>query len=147
MPNGFNADNLTEEEFKKLVKEFAERSPFYSTLGIKVLEMKDGTAKLAIEDIEPLRTPNIYVHGGAIASLADSAMAIAILSLNKKPRGFATIDMNVSYFSTVQKGPLVAEARILKNGKRVIFGESEVLDGNEKLVAKVSLTFIYTDVD
>ncbi len=147
MKEPLDVENLTEEEFIRFAREFAESSPFYKTLDIKVLEMKDGTAKLRIEDIDHLRTPSVYLHGGAIASLADSAMAMAILSHNKRPRSFSTIELKVSYLAPVFDGPITAEARIVKSGKRVIFGESEVFDKDDRLIAQALLTFMYTDVE
>jgi len=142
-----DAGDLPKEEFDRLVKKFAESSPFYRTLGIEVLEMGDGAAKLEIKDIEHLRTPSVFLHGGAITSLADSAMAIAILSHNSKPRSFSTIELKTSFLAPVFEGPITAEARIVRSGKHIVFGQSDVLDKNGKLVAQVLLTFMYTDVE
>ena len=58
---------------KSLPFELAESTPFYKHVGIKVVEAKDGFARLEVEFEHHLTHPFGYFHGGVIASLADSA--------------------------------------------------------------------------
>lgn len=147
MYDELDVKNMTKEEKLKLVKDVAEASPFYKTLGIKVVDMSDGIGRLEIDNLEPLRQPAGLVHGGALASLADSAMAVAILSLDQRPRQFATIEMKINYILPVSDGKVTAEAKVIRRGKRVIFGECNIFNSKNKLVAQALLTFIYLEPD
>lgn len=150
MDEELDLKNMTKQQKLNLIKEVAESSPFYKTLKIKVVELNDGVAKLAIEDIDPLRQPAGLIHGGALASLADSAMAMAILSYDLEPKGFATIEMKINYILPVSEGRVVAEAKIVRRGKRVIFGTCDIfneLNEQKKLCAQALLSFIYLEPD
>lgn len=147
MNDQFDIKSASKEQKLKMMKDVAESSPFYKTLGIKVVELNNGTAKLEIENIDPLRQPAGLIHGGALASLADSAMAMAILSYDLEPRGFATIEMKINYILPVSDGKVIAEAKIVRRGKRVIFGTCDLFNDKNRLVAQAMLTFIYLEPD
>lgn len=98
---------------ENLIKQ-GEDSPFYKLLNMKIEEVGDNYARLSIEiderHIQFLRT----VHGGVIASLADSAAAWAIYG-SKNVKGVpVTVEMKINFLKPVKSGKLVAEARNLQ---------------------------------
>ena len=67
------------------------------------------------------------VHGGAIASLIDSAAVLAIKAASTDIIGGATVSMTVNYLAPAQQIDLIAEARILRRGRSIVFLDVDVL--------------------
>ena len=89
----------------------------------------------------------LFMHGGAVASLADVAMGNAMQSEEKVDVHAATASMTVDYIGSAQIGEWVqATAKVLKKGRRLIFIECLItvgLDvGKPKIVARASATYI-----
>ncbi|HWP94098.1 MAG TPA: PaaI family thioesterase [Thermodesulfobacteriota bacterium] len=117
--------------------------PFWELLGIEVTEMGEGYARLVMPFHEKLTQPYGIAHGGALFSLADSAAAIAILSVSESSKKFLTVEMKINFLAPVKEGTTEARARVLRRG-RVVPVEIEVLNNNE-LVAKAIATYIILD--
>lgn len=83
------------------------------------------------------------VHGGILASLADTAVAFALSTNFDGRMGFATSDMTIHFLRRV-KGDVRARARIIKKGKRVNVGEVDIVDRDGRLVARALTTFLLT---
>jgi uncharacterized protein (TIGR00369 family) len=64
------------------------------------------------------------MHGGAIASTIDSVVIGAVFSLfPERPRRVATIDLHVHFLDVVVDEDVVAEARVRRQGKSIVFVE------------------------
>ena len=64
-----------------------------------MLDVKKGWAKLQLPFAKKLTHPYGIAHGGVIFSLADSAVAMALLGLVEKGERFTTVEMNINYVS------------------------------------------------
>jgi acyl-CoA thioesterase len=118
--------------------------PFWELLGIEVVEMEEGYAKLVMPFHEKLTQPFGIVHGGAIFSLADSAAAIAIVRTVEPGRRFVTVEMKINYLAPVNEGVMEAKAKVLRKGKRIIPIDIDVIN-NGALIAKAISTYIILD--
>lgn len=125
---------------KKEIKLPFPPPPFWKLLGIKVVEIDDGYAKLVMPFHEKLTQPYGIVHGGAIFSLADSAVAIATTSIVEPERKVLTIEMKINFLAPVKDGVMEAKARVLRKG-RIIPAEVDITN-NGVLVAKAIATYI-----
>lgn len=116
-------------------------SPFYQLLGMKIEEVRRDFARLSIEiggkHIQFLGT----VHGGVIASLADSAAAWAIYGSNNLQDIPVTVEMKINFMKPVKSGRLVAEAQNVHSGSRIFVSDVEVKDSEGTLVAKSLVTY------
>jgi uncharacterized protein (TIGR00369 family) len=83
------------------------------------------------------------VHGGVLATLADTAVAFALSTNFDGKMGFATSDMTI-HFLRRAKDDVFARAHILKKGRRVNVGEVDVVDSDGRPVARVLTTFLLT---
>ena len=83
------------------------------------------------------------VHGGVLATLADTAVAFALSTNFDGKMGFATSDMTI-HFLRRAKSDVFARAHILKKGRRVNVGEVDVVDADQRPVARVLTTFLLT---
>jgi acyl-CoA thioesterase len=120
--------------------------PFWKLLGIEVVEMDVGYAKLGMPFHEKLTQPYGLVHGGALFSLADSAAAVAIGSMFEPERKFVTVEMKINFLLPVKDGMMEAEARIIRKGKRIIPVEIDI-SNKERLIAKATATYIILEDD
>ena len=81
------------------------------------------------------------VHGGVLASLADTAGGLALyLALPRGSRA-ATVEMKMNFLEPVQSGTVFAEARILRQGKYLAVLECDLADDRGRMVAKALMTF------
>jgi len=116
------------------------KAPFEKYLGIKIIKTKDGYAKVKMPYRKELTNPHGLIHGGAIASLADTAMAVAIFS-KYLHSSFYTVKLEIKFKSPSKRGEMFAEAKIIDKRKRFIFGRVEIKDNRDKLLAQVSAVF------
>ncbi|HKB72446.1 MAG TPA: PaaI family thioesterase [Thermoanaerobaculia bacterium] len=84
------------------------------------------------------------VHGGVLATLADSAMAFALSTNFDGEMGFATADLTIHYFKRARTD-VTARARVVKKGKRINVGIIDLYDTGGDLVATVLTSFLLTD--
>jgi len=114
---------------------FHERIPFIRHLGIAIESLEPGRARLRLALAPELTNSFGGAHGGAIATLIDVAATTATRTLHPGSRGVITIDLTTSFLEA-GKGALVAEARVLRDGRSAVFVEAEVRNPDGTLVAK-----------
>jgi uncharacterized protein (TIGR00369 family) len=121
-------------------RDYQKRIPFVSHLKILTETLGEGTARLSLP-IEPHLTNSIgTMHGGVIMSLLDVALCTAARTLHPDSLGVITIDMSTSFIGGGTGARLLAEARVLKNGRSMIFVEGEAKNEDGSLVAKAIAT-------
>jgi uncharacterized protein (TIGR00369 family) len=116
--------------------------PFARLLGIEVDSVEPGHAVLSMKLRDDLMRNNGIAHGGAIATLIDSAMAIAIMALLEENERTVTVDLTIHYLRPISEGTTRASARVVRAGKRVITVSAELFDHNEKLSATAISTYL-----
>jgi len=80
------------------------------------------------------------VHGGAIASLLDCALASAVRAHDPAAYGVATIDLTL-HFVAAGSGDMVATAHCERRGRSISFARGEVRAADGTLVALATGTF------
>jgi acyl-CoA thioesterase len=121
------------------IREAFKNIPYAHLLGLEIGELKRGEAIVHLEVRDELRRNNGVVHGGAIASLVDTAAAFAILTLLEPDQTTTTIDLTIHYLRPLLKGQATAMARVVRAGRRIIVISVDVLD-EAKAVAATALT-------
>ena len=115
--------------------------PYAKFLGLQLGELKNGEASVHLEVRDQLKQNQGVVHGGAIASLIDTASAFAVVTQLEDER-VTTTDLTIHYLRPVTAGRLVATARILRGGRRLLVLSIEVTDDLGHLVATAVTTYI-----
>ena len=123
------------------VTKVANSSPYYRLLGMEVKEIKEGESRIEMPFKQDLTHPYGIVHGGAIASLADSAVAMALIDLVNPKDRITTIEFKINFMASVNKGKLEARAKIIHKGLKTAVGDVKVVNGNGKWVAKLVATY------
>lgn len=111
-------------------------------LGFEVEEWRDGYARVGCEVVPELLNFAGIMHGGAIMALADQAAGMSGLwcSVPGNVRYGVTVDLNCRFANRVPPGRVVAEAKVVSQGRSTYFVQFEIFDVQHKLVAFGSST-------
>jgi uncharacterized protein (TIGR00369 family) len=132
-------------ERDRAIREKFETNHFPKLLGIEIDEIQEGRARLSVEVRKDLLQLQGVMHGGAIASLIDTAVAFAIVGASTPDQRFTTVEMKVNYLSAIREGRVIADARLIRNGRRIVVAECDVFDEKGRLAAKGLLTYMRLD--
>ena len=124
-----------------------ELSPFGRHLGVKVLEVGDGFARIKLPYRPELTNPAGKLHGGAIATAADTAMAVAIGEVLGGPARHSTVKLEIRYKASVTDGEIIAEAKVMRRKQKIFLGEAVIKNGHGQVVAIAKATFMVRDND
>lgn len=83
------------------------------------------------------------IHGGILATLADTAVAFALSTNFDGKMGFATADLTI-HFLRRARGDVWARARIVKKGRRINIGDVDIVDREGRAIARVLTSFLLT---
>lgn len=114
---------------------------FTNYVGARVGEAKDGTAVVTLEAGEHHSNRHGTVHGGAVATLIDTAMGAAVFSQFDGQQAPVTIELKVTYLEPAPMGCLTAAAKVRRAGKRITIVETEVTGSDGEMVAHGIGTF------
>ena len=89
-------------------------------------------------------TPRGSVQGGLVAGFLDEVMGWAHVWATGHAEAPLNLDIAMTLLRPVMAGPLVGKGRVIKRGKRVIFLEGELFDGEGTLLARSTSTAIPT---
>jgi len=90
---------------KAILDTFNVDNPFFpGYLGIRVVDVRRGYARLEVENRQPLSNPAGVMHGGASFGLADTAVAVALISIYGPGNALLTIEMKINYLSRSSPG-------------------------------------------
>ena len=121
----------------------AAQAPFGQKLGIKIIKAEKGYVELELDTNQDLANHIGIVHGGVTATLCDTAMGFAAMSVGVLP---VTVEMKVNYLSPGSIGDkLIAKGKVVKEGQTLIVADGEVYDG-ETLIAKSLGTYFIQSV-
>lgn len=122
------------------LRQKVEQEPVGAFLGMKLLELSPGHARVGMKLLPEHLTFNGYVFGGIITSIADQAFACAT---NSQGRPSIATQFNMHFIAAASPGDeLIAEGRVLRKGRRVDVCEMVVTNQDGKLIARASGTAI-----
>src|SRR6478672_9194898 len=113
-------------ERRERIERAIESVPYARLLGIQLEKAVPGEAVLTLAIRPELSQNHGVVHGGAIASLIDTATAFAILTLLEPDERVTTVDLTINYLRPGLAGQLRATARVLRQGRRLLATSAEV---------------------
>lgn len=122
------------------LKHLYDKNPHVSLMRMRLTELEVGAAVLLMPVVREVHG-NLYgvVHGGALASLADTAMGVACASTGKR---VVTLDLNINYIASAGDGEKVkATAKVIHDGKSTMVVECEMTDTTGRMLAKARGTF------
>ncbi|MDQ3645270.1 MAG: PaaI family thioesterase [Actinomycetota bacterium] len=126
-----------------IVRLAVRNSPYCRHLGMEVREIGPGYATVGAEFRPELVTVGATVHGGAIASLIDTAAMAAAWSdaeISQEPRG-ASVSLAVTFMAPAREENVEARAEVIRRGRMLVFCDVEVRTASGATVAKGLVTY------
>ncbi|RMF12874.1 MAG: PaaI family thioesterase [Candidatus Dadabacteria bacterium] len=140
------------EDYAPLAPEFEQgliasirAAPFPAFLGLEKEAVRRDYARMRLRYRPELNQPAGIVHGGAIASLIDTAVVGAVLSAytpETMPKTIVTIDMHVHYLNAAREVDLICHAAVRRRGRQIVFLEAEVIDDDGRDIAHGELSYM-----
>jgi len=132
---------MINEQNKQTAFEVVKTTPYLKLLGIELVEITEEKTVMSLEMQEKLRQPYGLLHGGATASLIDTAMAFAVIAAIGTEDKATTVDLTVQYLRPHTEGKVVCTAKVTRAGKRLLFLLAEVVNELDKLIATALSTY------
>ena len=123
------------------MQEWLNCAPFERLLQMKIEEAAGGCAVLTMPFVRELAQGAGLMHGGALVSLADTAVVMAIKSFLPPGTHFATISMESRFLYPVTRGIVTARARATEAEGRLLHGVAHLYDGEEREVMQFTSIF------
>jgi acyl-CoA thioesterase len=136
-----NSQELNGDLETRIRKQF-DNVPFAQLLGIELESIEPGVASVALRLNDNLKQNNGVIHGGVTATLIDTALALAILSILPESDRVTTVDLTISYLRPLTDGKAKATARVIRAGNRLITASAEVCGEGGSLAATALSTYI-----
>jgi uncharacterized protein (TIGR00369 family) len=115
---------------------------FHPTSGLSIEAVWPGGSRVRQAYSEGSVRPGGTISGPTMMALADFAMYVAVLAGIGPVALAVTTNLNINFLRKPARCDLLAEARLLKLGKRLAVGEVTIRsDGDESPVAHVTSTY------
>jgi uncharacterized protein (TIGR00369 family) len=126
-----------------IIRHWLRTAPFVGHLGIELITLAPGMATLKLPYSSAMTTIGSVVHGGAIASLIDSAAAAAAWSGAEVPANIrgTTVSLAITYLAAADGEDVQAVGRVLSRGRTLVYVEVDVTATSGKAVAKGLATY------
>jgi uncharacterized protein (TIGR00369 family) len=135
------APALNAEQIADLLhKEFPQA--FYEGCGLSIERVAYGDIRVRRRFHEDTIRPGGTISGPTMMELADFAMYVAVFSAIGAQPLAVTTNLNINFLRKPAPADLVAEAKLLKVGKRLAVGEVAIYSvGQDEPVAHVTSTY------
>ena len=134
------------DDLLALARDRTRQNLFWQHLGIDVVDVREGWARLRVRVRDDLRNaPGAPLHGGVYAALVDAAVGCALSTVNEASGGGVgqtTLDLNVTYLAAARGAEIYAEGALLKRGRTIAFGDVRVTDADGSVVAVGRATYM-----
>src|ERR1044071_4142222 len=110
------------------------------TLGARISEAEPGRVVLELIAGPQHRHGGGVVQGGVITQIADAAMGLSLATLQPDGIWNTTIELKINFVRPAIEGRLRAVGKVVEMRQTVLFGEAEVFDERDRLVARASST-------
>ncbi len=110
------------------------------TLGARITEAEPGQVVLELVAGPQHRHGGGVVQGGVITQIADAAMGMSLATLQEDGIWNTTVELKINFVRPAIEGRLRAIGRVIEMRQTLLFGEADVLDDSDRLVARASST-------
>src|SRR5277367_1889130 len=131
----------SEDELKQLLADVA----FTRNFGFVLHAIADGECSIDVPFQEAFERPGGVVSGQVFMAAADVAMWLAIKTKLGMADASVTAEMKTNFLAGAKRAGFRCTARILKVGRRLVYGVAECVDENGKLLTHHTVTYIRAD--
>jgi uncharacterized protein (TIGR00369 family) len=117
-------------------------APWVQALGMQVEAVGQGSVTLRLPQNDQLSRVGGIVCGQAMMAAADTAMALALIRHFGQFRPCTTVQLSSSFLKPLSGQDALVEARVLRAGKTMVFGEIDLRGATDgKSVCRASTTY------
>lgn len=130
------------ELFKKVEAGIRKQS-FARMLDLKLESAEPGQVSISCRKRDDLLQQNGLIHGGVIAAVAEAASGYAALTLLPEGYSVMAVEYKINFLRPVNSNKMTATSKVIKNGRKLIIVDVEVIDEDtKKTAAKMMVTTI-----
>src|SRR5712692_1945602 len=107
--------------------------PFTRRLGLKVIELGDGTCTVRVPFKKAFERPGEIVSGDVYMAAADVAFWLAIKTFAGLDDSSVTSQLNTAFLAAAKREPFTCTAAVLRRGGRILYGVAQCVAGNRIL--------------
>ena len=133
----------TPERLAFLAKDYAQG--FIADLGLEAVHFKRGALESRLIIQPRHRQQDHYIHAGVLAAMADHTAGYAAFTLIPEEYRILTIEFKINFLAPAFGQTLICQSRVLREGKQILVGESEIFDQRQEgvtLTAKAMVTLM-----
>lgn len=117
-------------------------APWVQALDLRVESFEPGTVTLRLPQSDQLSRVGGMLCGQAMMAAADTAMVLALISHFGAFRPCTTVQMATSFLKPLSNQDALIEARVLRAGKALAFGEIDIRGATDgKSVCRATTTY------
>ena len=131
----------TSNELEQLLNDVA----FTRNFGFALHEIADGQCSIHVAFQEAFERPVGIVSGQVFMAAADVAMWLAIKTKLGLADSSVTAELKTNFLGAARKQGFCCTARILKLGRRLIYGAVECVDNSGRLLTHSTVTYIRSE--
>ncbi|MEW5736819.1 MAG: PaaI family thioesterase [Thermodesulfobacteriota bacterium] len=116
---------------------------FIAYVGYRATSFSRGRCESRLDVEERHRQQDGFVHAGVMAAMADHTAGYAAFTLAPEGVQILTIEFKINFLRPAAGQVLVCRSRIVREGRSIVVGQSEVFAQNggcEKMVALATVT-------
>lgn len=126
---------------RRELRALLERSRFLRGYGMRLHAVSDAECTIALPFRRAFERPGGTVNGPVFMAAADCAAWLAIKRRLGIEHDAVTSELNTAFLSAARRQTVYCTARVLKLGKRLIFGVAECHDGKGRLFTHHTVTY------
>jgi uncharacterized protein (TIGR00369 family) len=126
---------------KRELQALLARANFVRGYGMRLQALSDQECTIAMPFKRALERPGGTVNGPAFMAAADCAMWLAIKRHIGLEHDAVTSELNTAFLNAARRETVYCTARVLKMGKRIIYGTAECHDGKGRLFTHHTVTY------
>ena len=127
-----------QHELEQLLAQVA----FTRNFGFTLDRIADGECSLNVPFQEVFERPGGLVSGQVFMAAADVAMWLAIKTRLGMADASVTAEMKTNFLGAARQEEFCCTARVLKFGRRLIYGTAECVDRNGRILTHSTVTYI-----
>ena len=117
-------------------------APWVQALDLRVEAFAPDSVTLRLPQSDQLSRVGGMLCGQAMMAAADTAMVLALINQFGEFRPCTTVQMNTSFLKPLSKQDGLVEARVIRAGKSLAFGEIDIRGADDgKSVCRASVTY------
>lgn len=117
-------------------------APWVQALGLKVESFEAGSVTLRLPQNPDLSRVGGMLCGQAMMAASDTAMVLALITQFGEFRPCTTVQLNSSFLKPLSGQDALVQARVLRAGKALAFGEIDIRGADDgKSVSRASTTY------